>query len=685
MESYQVFDESDIDFIMGLQEVIDAKNSIDSKSSGSVYFEVPLLPVLQQKIMDIFGLQLTKVPMRWIKGDTRPHIDKGASEFNNTHLVYLSDNPGEFVLGDAVYPIMKGQGYKFSEGLMHGTINTGNQPRLLLGPMSETGFAVGIPGIGGSGGDTIYLLDAEGSIYYSFTKGEWNYYIDSWPCLITNTNTDAGILHVEFVNNITFDNANKYFMCGSNNIQIGSNTLNDDGSRPIITIDGVAGYPGLIQNGTDSANGYSNISVTNLIVSATNSTLYASEGPGSGWVCQQYFARGGADNFVINCASDGPINFLCGGIVGPYAAANSGELSVIECTSAGSIDNDYAGGIIGYNIYENSGVITCKSCMHFGDVAGKYSGGIVGSGASKTTVTDCYVFGDITGEGAGGIIGNSAGADSQYAVAVSNCFSVGAITGYSSGGIAGSFANYVTIQNCYTTGNVTGETAGAICGFHNPVNNIVISHCYTTGTSGASGYFNGKDINNYTVTITNSFSEAQSGTPGDWNDANASTYLTGLNAVWISTYPNSFYAPINKGYTPYSLTNIASDDMIRTHTFDVTQGETTIPGFSGVFFGIVNNNESSITIDASNGAISTTSDTPVGTYTFYVIYGFAQVFNISVVAITLNVSAATVNPLSQFRFRKVYSDNARVYYKPGSNAPGGIGGVRNCRAKAYRI
>lgn len=422
---------------------------------------------------------------------------------------------------------MKGTGYKFSEGLMHGTINTGNEPRLLLGPMSETGFAVGIPGIGGSGGDTIYLLDTEGSIYYSFVKGEWNYYIDSWPCLITNTNTDAGILHVEFVNNIIFDNANKYFMCGSNNIQIGSNTLNDDGSRPIITIDGVDGYPGLIQNGTDSLNGYSNIFVTNLIVSATNSTLYASEGPGSGWVCQQYFARGSSNNYIINCASDGPINFLCGGIVGPYAAANSGELSVIECASSGYIDNN-AGGIIGSNNYYNSGIITCESCMHFGDVAGRYSGGIVGSGASKTTVSDCYVFGDITGEGAGGIIGNSAGADSQYAVAVSNCFSVGNITGYSSGGIAGSFANYVTIQNCYTTGNVTGETAGAICGFHNPVNNIVISHCYTTGTSGASGYFNGKDINNYTVTITNSFSEAQSGTPGDWNDSNASTYLTGL-------------------------------------------------------------------------------------------------------------------------------------------------------------
>jgi hypothetical protein len=537
MESYQVFDESDIDFFMGLQEVIDAKTRIDSKTNGSVYFEVPLSSALQQKIIDIFGIELTKVPMRWIKGDSMPHIDRGADEFTNTHLVYLSDSHGEFILGDNAYPITKGTGYKFSEGLLHGTVNTGLEPRLLLGPMSETGFAVGVPpGLYGNGGDTVYILEAEGSIYYSFVKGEWNYYIDSWPCSVYNNNTSMGIFHVEFVNNISLNNATKYFICGTDNIQFGANSLNNDGIRSIITIDGVDGYHGLICNGNDSSNGYSNISVTNLIVSAINSTLYASEGPGSGWVCQQYFARGGANNFVINCASDGPINFLCGGIVGPYAAAYNGELTVIECASSGSIDNDYAGGIIGYNIYENSGIITCKSCMHVGNVAGRYAGGIVGSGASKTTVTDCYVFGDITGEGAGGIVGNSTGADSQYAVSVSNCFSVGTIAGYSSGGIVGSFANYITIQNCYSVGNVTGNTAGAICGFHNPVNNIVISHCYTIGESGASGYFNGKDINNYSVSsLTNSYSEAQSGSPGNWNDIHATTYLTGVNSVWLST------------------------------------------------------------------------------------------------------------------------------------------------------
>jgi hypothetical protein len=30
--------------------------------------------------------------MRWIKGDTKPHIDHGKSKFDNTHLVYLTES-----------------------------------------------------------------------------------------------------------------------------------------------------------------------------------------------------------------------------------------------------------------------------------------------------------------------------------------------------------------------------------------------------------------------------------------------------------------------------------------------------------------------------------------------------------------------------------------------------------------
>jgi hypothetical protein len=81
--------------------------------------------------------------MRWIKGDTAPHVDSGASEFENTYLVYLNDCPGEFLIGSESYPITQNTGYMFNEGTSHSTANTGFVSRLLLGPMNEFAEPVG--------------------------------------------------------------------------------------------------------------------------------------------------------------------------------------------------------------------------------------------------------------------------------------------------------------------------------------------------------------------------------------------------------------------------------------------------------------------------------------------------------------------------------------------------------------
>jgi hypothetical protein len=63
--------------------------------------------------------------------------------FNNNYLVYLNDNPGEFIVNDNSYSITKNTAYVFSEGLAHKTLNTGTEPRLLLGPMNEFAHPVG--------------------------------------------------------------------------------------------------------------------------------------------------------------------------------------------------------------------------------------------------------------------------------------------------------------------------------------------------------------------------------------------------------------------------------------------------------------------------------------------------------------------------------------------------------------
>jgi hypothetical protein len=81
--------------------------------------------------------------MRWIKGDTAPHVDIGRSTFQNTYLLYLNDSPGEFIVDSQSYPIKANTGFIFNEGLSHETQHTENVPRLLLGPMNELAEPVG--------------------------------------------------------------------------------------------------------------------------------------------------------------------------------------------------------------------------------------------------------------------------------------------------------------------------------------------------------------------------------------------------------------------------------------------------------------------------------------------------------------------------------------------------------------
>ena len=140
-------DDAQIASFFALEEVHAAKRKIDAKNTGSVYFTVGMTETIKSILKESFGLELpsTTIPMRWIKGDTKGHIDVGAATFDTTHLLYLTNSPGELVVGGTSYPITKGSAHVFPESVRHETINTGSEPRLLLGPMSEEGFAVGIP------------------------------------------------------------------------------------------------------------------------------------------------------------------------------------------------------------------------------------------------------------------------------------------------------------------------------------------------------------------------------------------------------------------------------------------------------------------------------------------------------------------------------------------------------------
>jgi hypothetical protein len=111
-----------------------------------VKFAIALPSSIKTKLETSLSIDLSQVstiPMRWITGDTLPHIDKGESQFNNTYLIYLTDSVGSLIVDGINYPIVAGDAHVFSEGLQHSTINTGDISRLLIGPMSEGGFPVG--------------------------------------------------------------------------------------------------------------------------------------------------------------------------------------------------------------------------------------------------------------------------------------------------------------------------------------------------------------------------------------------------------------------------------------------------------------------------------------------------------------------------------------------------------------
>ena len=116
-----------------------------------VDFSVQLSDTIKNKLetgLNINLTQITSIPMRWIKGDTSPHKDRGENLFSNTYLMYLTDSIGNLIIDGQSYPIAAGDAHIFNEGIEHSTINTGTSERLIIGPMSETGFHVGAaPGI----------------------------------------------------------------------------------------------------------------------------------------------------------------------------------------------------------------------------------------------------------------------------------------------------------------------------------------------------------------------------------------------------------------------------------------------------------------------------------------------------------------------------------------------------------
>jgi len=144
-----VFSTEDIEYLTQHPDVIIAQEKLSKTNPcDKVYFTIPITDSIRNTLKNSLNLDVSNVsniPMRWIKGDIAPHIDTGASKFENTYLVYMNDSEGNFILDTTSYPITSNTAFIFNEGILHKTENTGIIPRLLLGPMNEFAEPVGAP------------------------------------------------------------------------------------------------------------------------------------------------------------------------------------------------------------------------------------------------------------------------------------------------------------------------------------------------------------------------------------------------------------------------------------------------------------------------------------------------------------------------------------------------------------
>ena len=208
----------DINYLKQLPEVLEAKAKLDTYTSyGRVYFSISLTNSIRSALETHLGLDLsnvTTIPMRWIKGDTLPHIDTGMAKFERTHLVYLNSCPGEFVLDTTEYPILENTGYVFNEGISHKTLHTDMVPRLMIGPMSEQAFAVG-------GNLTYYPSETDALFNTNILGGSYGYIVGIADAFGTN----GGYTHWRIASNSS-GTSSQSEVYNNGDILIGDGTYN---------------------------------------------------------------------------------------------------------------------------------------------------------------------------------------------------------------------------------------------------------------------------------------------------------------------------------------------------------------------------------------------------------------------------------------------------------------------------
>ena len=228
----------ELHYLNNLPELLSAKATLDARPSGMVYFSVAVTDSIRHTLQSRFGLDITtgsSIPMRWIKGDTAPHVDVGSSNFQNTYLVYLNNSPGEIVIDSQSYPIEANTGFVFNEGLSHKTQGTESFSLLLLGPMNEFAQPVGF-------GVVYYPTEADALAYTnsigfgaSFVVGDGGPFGGYTSWRLASNSTGSSSQAVVYVNGDTLNSDGNYYLYPSAPCFL-------EGSTILCQVDGVEKY-----------------------------------------------------------------------------------------------------------------------------------------------------------------------------------------------------------------------------------------------------------------------------------------------------------------------------------------------------------------------------------------------------------------------------------------------------------
>ena len=301
---------------------------------------------------------------------------------------------------------------------------------------------------------------------------------------------------------------------------IGSQYITIDGSYNTVVISGISIYFGLIRNGTSVVNGFSNVTIQNIDISAIGLTSIqntnAISNNSGGYLCQSQFSAGAFNNIIQNCSArfSSAVDYFAGGLVGSYAANRSGILTIESCYTVGNGNRD------------------------------------------------CGLFVGSMAAAAGGML---------Y---INKCYTTGSTTNYGSGGIVGSFPCYngsgnVVLANSYVLGShSSGANAAPLIGFiSGTTGNIIVSNCYALNGSGGGGSSPpfGSSYPNATTTKYYNANNA-------WSDTNATANLITNTGVWVDISLSATNVP----WRLASSTQLYNPNIINKRTSSITTNAGTL-------------------------------------------------------------------------------------------------------------